>query len=44
VDLDGLGDPESTASTPALSDVAFEARLNGAAEAVGGFTPPFVER
>jgi hypothetical protein len=44
VDLDGLGDPESKASTPALSDVAFDARLQGAAEAVGGFSPPHVER
>ena len=40
VDVAGLGDPESVASTPALSDVAFEARLKGAAEAVGGFAPP----
>jgi len=44
VDLDGLGDPESMASTPALSDVAFDARLKGAAEALGGFAPPHVER
>jgi hypothetical protein len=44
VDLDGLGDPESVTSTPALSDVAFDARLKGAAEAVGGFAPPQTER
>ena len=34
----------TVASTPALSDVAFEARYKGADEAVGGFGPPVVER
>ncbi len=42
VDVDGLPDPESVSSTPALSDAAFEARCKGAAEAVGGFTAPVV--
>lgn len=40
VDLAGLPDPETVASTPALSDEAFAARLKGAAEAVGGFATP----
>jgi len=40
VDLDGLPDPATVAGDPVLSDVAFEARLGGAAEAVGGFAPP----
>ncbi len=41
VDLSGLPDPGTVASTPALSDTAFEARLRGAAEAIpGGFAPP----
>jgi hypothetical protein len=41
VPLDGLpDDPASLPSEPVLSDVAFEAKLNGAAEAVGGFAPP----
>jgi hypothetical protein len=44
VDLAGLPDPERVASTPALSDVAFDARYKGAAEVVGGFAPPVVER
>jgi len=44
VDLSGLPDPASVASTPALSDVAFDARYKGAGEVVGGFTPPVVER
>jgi len=44
VDLAGLPDPTSVASTPALSDVAFDARYKGAGEVVGGFTPPVVER
>ena len=44
VDLAGLPDPASVASTPALSDVAFDARYKGAGEVVGGFTPPVVER
>jgi hypothetical protein len=44
VDLAALPDPETVASTPALSDTAFEARLKGAAEALpAGFTPPSVE-
>jgi hypothetical protein len=42
VDLAGLPDPTAVPSTPALSDVAFEARLQGAADAVGGFAPPVV--
>lgn len=42
VDVDGLPDPASVPSTPALSDAAFEARCKGAAEAVGGFAPPVV--
>ena len=40
VDLDELPDPMSVASRPALSDVAFEARYQSAAEAAGGFAPP----
>jgi hypothetical protein len=40
VDLPGLPDPATAPSVPALSEVAFEARLQGAAEAVGGFDPP----
>ncbi len=41
VDLDGLPDPRSVPSRPALSDAAFEARYQGAGEAVpGGFAPP----
>jgi hypothetical protein len=41
VPLDGLpDDPASLPSEPVLSDVAFEAKLKGAAEAVGGFSPP----
>jgi hypothetical protein len=40
VDLEGLPDPDTVASVPALSDDAFAARLEGAAEAVGGFTTP----
>ena len=41
VDIDGLPDPDAVASVPALSDTAFEARLEGAASAVpGGFPPP----
>jgi hypothetical protein len=41
VDLIGLPEPATVASTPALSDTAFEARLKGAAEAIpGGFAPP----
>lgn len=42
VELDGLpADPASLPSEPVLSDVAFEARMKGAAEAVpGGFEPP----
>jgi hypothetical protein len=43
VDVTGLPDPADVASAPALSDVAFDARLKGAAEAVGGFAPPVVE-
>jgi hypothetical protein len=46
VDVDGLpDDPASLASEPVLSDVAFEAKLKGAAgEIPGGFHPPTVER
>lgn len=42
VSMHGLPpDPRSLPSAPALSDVAFEARLRGASEAVpGGFRPP----
>ena len=41
VDLDGLPDPDAVASTPALSDTAFAARLKGAAGALpGGFARP----
>jgi hypothetical protein len=42
VELDGLpDDPASRPSEPVLSDVAFEAKLKGAAEVVpGGFQPP----
>ena len=42
VDLRDLpDDPASLPSTPALSDVAFEARLKGSAEALpGGLVPP----
>jgi len=43
VDLAGLPDPEQVASTPALSDVAFDARYQGASEVVGGFVPPVVD-
>ena len=45
VDLDGLpDDPATLPEQPALSDVAFEARLKGSAEAVpGGFSEPRVE-
>ena len=39
VDLDDLPDPEAVASTPALSDVAFAARLKGCTEALGEFAP-----
>jgi hypothetical protein len=42
VDIAGLPDPATVASTPALSDVVFEARVNGASEVVGGFDPPTV--
>ena len=44
VDLDGLpDDPASLPSEPVLSDVAFEAKLKGAADAIpGGFSPPVV--
>ena len=44
VDLDGLpDDPASLPSEPVLSDVAFAAKLKGAAEAIpGGFDPPTV--
>lgn len=42
VDLAGLPDPATVASTPALSDIAFEARVKGAGEVVGGFVPPTV--
>jgi hypothetical protein len=44
VEVDGLpDDPGSLPSEPVLSDVAFEAKLKGAAEAVpGGFAPPSV--
>ena len=42
VDLAGLPDPGQVASTPALSDVAFDARYQGASEVVGGFVPPVV--
>jgi hypothetical protein len=41
VDLDGLpDDPAALPSDPALSDVAFEARLKGAVEALPGLVPP----
>lgn len=41
VDLDGLPDPESVPSRPALSDVAFEARLKGANDSIpGGLAAP----
>lgn len=41
VDLDGLPDPAAVASTPALSDAAFDARLKAAATVVtGGFALP----
>ncbi len=42
VELDGLpDDPESLPSELALSDVAFAAKLKGAADAIpGGFAPP----
>ena len=41
VELDGLpDDPATVASTPALSDVAFEARLKGAVEALPELVPP----
>jgi hypothetical protein len=45
VDVDGLpDDPASLLSSPVLSDVAFEAKLKGAAgEIPGGFHPPTVE-
>jgi hypothetical protein len=43
VELDGLpDDPATLRSEPVLSDVAFDAKLKGAAEAVGGFSPPEV--
>jgi hypothetical protein len=44
VDLDGLpDDPASLPSERVLSDVAFEAKLKGAADAIpGGFEPPTV--
>jgi hypothetical protein len=44
VELDGLpDDPESLPSELALSDVAFAAKLKGAADAIpGGFAPPSV--
>lgn len=46
VDLDGLpDDPASLPSEPVLSDVAFAAKLKGAADAIpGGFAAPSVER
>ena len=44
VDVDGLGDPATVAASPVLSDAAFEARLKGADEAVGGFAPPVVDQ
>ncbi|MET0275847.1 MAG: DUF1802 family protein [Acidimicrobiia bacterium] len=41
VELDGLpSDPASLPSEPALSDVAFEARLKGAVEALPELVPP----
>jgi hypothetical protein len=41
VELDGLpDDPATLASTPALSDVAFEARLKGAVDALPELVPP----
>ena len=45
VQLDGLpDDPTSVPSAPALSDVAFEARFQGTAEAIpGGFSAAVVE-
>ena len=44
VDIAELPDPKSLASTPALSDGAFDARLKGCAEAIpGGFTPAVVK-
>jgi hypothetical protein len=39
VDLEGLPDPDTVASTPALSDTAFAARFKGCTEAFGEFTP-----
>ena len=43
VDLAGLPDPHQVESTPALSDVAFDARYKGASEVVGGFVAPSVD-
>ena len=44
VNLRELPAPGSVASTPALSDAAFAARLKGSAEAIpGGFSPPELE-
>ncbi len=45
VELDGLpDDPASLPCEPVLSDVAFEAKLKGAADSIpGGFNPPTVE-
>lgn len=45
VDIDGLpADPTTLPSTAALSDVAFEARYQGAADAIpGGFSTPRVD-
>ena len=43
VDLAGLPDPQQVESTPALSDVAFDARYKGASEVVGGFVAPSVD-
>ncbi len=45
VELDGLpDDPTALPSEPALSDVAFEARSKGAADAIpGGFNPVVLE-
>ena len=42
VDVADLPDPERIISTPALSEVAFDARYKGASEVVGGFVPPVV--
>ena len=44
VELDGLpDDPASLPSEPVLSDVAFAAKLKGAADVIpGGFQPPTV--